>query len=27
MGRVTLPATALDYPVRQAQPELVAIGQ
>ena len=27
MGSVTLPATPLDYPVRQAQPELVAIGQ
>ena len=27
MGGVTLPAVALDYPVRQAQPELVAIGR
>lgn len=27
MGSITLPAVALDYPVRQAQPELVAIGQ
>ena len=27
MGRIALPATALDYPVRQAQPELVAIGE
>lgn len=27
MGSITLPAIALDYPVRQAQPELVAIGQ
>ena len=27
MGSVTLPAIGLDYPVRQAQPELVATGQ
>jgi hypothetical protein len=26
MGGITLPASALDYPVRQAQPELVALG-
>jgi hypothetical protein len=27
MGGITLPAIGLDYPVRQAQPELVAIGE
>jgi len=27
MGSITLPAIALDYPVQQAQPELVAIGE
>ncbi len=27
MGSITLPAIALDYPVRQAQPELVATGE